>query len=150
MDGIFSYQLIANAVLSLHVALVAFVVGGLVLVISGNLLAWRWVNSFWFRLSHLVAIATVAAESWFGVLCPLTTLEMWLRAKAKSPTYAGTFIEHWLQFVLYYQAPSWVFTASYSLFGLAVAAAWWHFPPRRNPRRNRAREDSAPATLQGR
>ena len=72
----------------------------------------------------MAAIAIVVAESWFVVICPLTSFEMWLRAKAGETTYAGSFVEHWLQRVLYYEAPPWVFTVAYSLFGLLVAASW--------------------------
>ena len=128
------YQLLANVVLTLHVAIVAFVVGGLVLIIVGNLRAWRWVNALWFRLAHLAAIAVVVAEAWFGVVCPLTSLENWLRVKARTATYTGGFIEYWLQRILFYEAPSWLFTVGYSLFGLVVAATWWYFPPRFNRR----------------
>ena len=67
------YQGLADAVLALHVAIVAFVIAGLILTIAGNLLAWRWVNALWFRLAHLGAIVIVVAESWFGVVCPLTS-----------------------------------------------------------------------------
>jgi hypothetical protein len=126
------WQLLADVVLALHVGVVAFVVGGLLLVVIGNLAGWRWVNRLWFRLAHLGAIVVVVAEAWFGLVCPLTTLEMWLRSRARGgSTYTGSFIEHWLQRLLYYDAPAWVFTLAYSLFGLAVAAAWWYFPPRR-------------------
>jgi polyferredoxin len=124
------YQLLANATLILHVAIVAFVVGGLVLIIAGNLRAWRWVNALWFRIAHLAAIAIIVAEAWFGAVCPLTSLEIWLRAKARTTTYTGSFIEYWLQRILYYEAPSWVFTVGYSLFGLVVVVTWWYFPPR--------------------
>jgi polyferredoxin len=101
-----------------------------VFIIVGNLRAWDWVNALWFRVAHLAAIAIVVAEAWFGAVCPLTSLEMWLRARARATTYAGTFIEHWLQRILYYQAPVWVFTLGYTLFGLIVVATWWYFPPR--------------------
>jgi hypothetical protein len=129
VQAAFPYWLLANAVLVLHVAIVLFVVGGLLLVVAGNLRAWRWVNAWWFRLLHLAAIAVVAAQAWLGVVCPLTTLEMWLRLQAGADTYSGSFIEHWLQALLFWQGPSWVFTAAYSAFGLAVLAAWWYFPP---------------------
>jgi polyferredoxin len=124
------YQMLADAVLALHVAMVAFVVLGLVFIIAGNLRRWSWVNALWFRLAHLGAIAIVVAQAWLGATCPLTSLEMWLRAKARAGTYSGSFIEHWLQRLLYYEAPAWVFVLGYSLFGMLVAAAWWAFPPR--------------------
>ena len=124
------YQLLANAVLALHVAVVVFIVGGLLFIIVGNLRAWRGVNALWFRAAHLAAIAVVIAEAWLGAICPLTTLEMWLRAEARSTTYAGSFIEHWLEHILYYAASAWVFALGYSLFGLAVLATWWYFPPK--------------------
>ena len=123
------YQVLADLVLALHVAVVAFVIGGLVFIIIGNLNNWRWVNAWWFRLAHLGAIAVVVAEVWLGVTCPLTTFEMRLREKAHATTYHGSFIEHWLQRILYYDAPSWVFVLGYSLFGLIVVATWWYFPP---------------------
>lgn len=124
-----SYRLLADTVLALHVAIVVFVVAGLVLVVGGNLRHWHWVNKPGFRLAHLAAIGVVVTQAWVGASCPLTTFEMWLRAKARAPTYSGSFIEHWLQRVLYYDAPPWVFVAGYSLFGLLVLAAWWYFPP---------------------
>jgi len=129
--GTVPYQLFADLVLSLHVAIVAFVIGGLVVVLVGNLIRWQWVNRLWFRLAHLGAIAIIVAETWFGLVCPLTTLEMWLRRKAGETTYGGSFVQHWLQSILYYNAPPWVFTVAYSLFGLAVVATWWFFPPTR-------------------
>jgi hypothetical protein len=128
------YQLLADAVLALHVAIVVFVIAGLVLVIVGNVSKWQWVNWVWFRLAHLGAIAIVAAQSWFGLICPLTTLEMWLREKAGEETYSGSFIEHWLQRLLYYDAPPWVFIAAYTAFGLVVLSTWWFFPPKRKLR----------------
>lgn len=127
-----AYALFADAVLSLHVLTVAFIVGGLLAIVIGNVRGWRWVNAWWFRLLHLAAIALVAAQSWLGVACPLTTFEMWLRAQAGLKTYSDSFIGHWLQRILYFDAPTWVFTLVYSLFGLVVAATWFRFPPRRS------------------
>ena len=131
MIGTHGYRLLAEAVLILHLGVVAFIVGGLVLIVAGNLRGWRWVNGLGFRVAHLTAIGVVVAEAWFGAVCPLTTLEMWLRAEGASPTYSGSFVEHWLQSLLYVAAPPWAFVLAYSLFGLVVAATWWYFPPER-------------------
>jgi hypothetical protein len=120
---------LANAVLVLHVALVVFVVGGLVAVIAGNVAGWPWVNRLAFRIAHAAAIAVVAAEAWFGLTCPLTSLEMALRERAGAPTYGGGFVEHWLHRLLYWDAPAWVFVALYTVFAVLVAATWWYFPP---------------------
>jgi len=125
------YQLLADVVLATHFAIVAFVVGGLVLVVVGNLKGWRFVNGWRFRGAHLAAIAVVVAQAWFGIVCPLTTLESWLRVQAGEAAYEASFIEHWLTRILFYEAPAWVFTAAYTSFGLAVVAAWWRFPPGR-------------------
>ena len=124
------YQLLADVVLALHFALVVFVVGGLLLVVGGNVLRWRWVNNLWFRLAHLAAIGVVVAQAWLGQVCPLTTLESWLRVQAGSPSYSKSFIEHWVQRILFYEAPFWVFALAYTVFASLVIAAWWYFPPR--------------------
>lgn len=121
---------LANGVLLLHVFFVAFVVFGLALIYLGYWLNWRWVYNRWFRLAHLAAIAVVVAQSWLGVICPLTILEMKLRASAGLATYSGSFIQHWLQSLLYYSAPVWVFVVVYSLFGSLVALSWWLLRPR--------------------
>ena len=124
------YQLLADLVLSLHFAIVLFVVGGLAVIVFGSRRGWRIAGALWFRLVHLAAIAVVVAQAWLGVVCPLTTLEMWLRMKARDSTYSGSFIEHWVHRLMYFDAPPWVFATAYSLFGLAVLAAWWYFPPK--------------------
>jgi hypothetical protein len=135
MDTSLGYRLLADLVLTLHVGVVLFVVGGLVAIVVGNLLRrWQWVNARAFRIAHLLAIGIVALQAWLGVVCPLTTWEMKLRAAANADVYAGSFVAHWLQRLLYWDAPPWLFTLAYTLFALAVAAAWWTFPPgRRRP-----------------
>lgn len=124
------YLLAADALLVTHVLFVAFVVFGLLLILIGKVLSWSWVRNPRFRLNHLIAIGIVVLQSWFGMICPLTTWEMALRAKAGDTVYAGTFISHWLDKLLYYQAPAWVFVLAYTAFGLAVLASWFWVRPR--------------------
>ena len=80
---------------------------------------------------HLAALAIVVAQSWLGILCPLTTLEMWLRVKAENDHYDGSFIQYWLQHFLYYDLPEWIFVVVYTGFGLLVVATWVIFPPQK-------------------
>ena len=80
MEGL--YQFLADAVLVLHSVIVAFIIIGLVLIVLGGLLRWRWITNPWFRATHLIGIAIVVAQAWLGRLCPLTILEAWLRQQA--------------------------------------------------------------------
>ncbi len=123
------YQSLADAVLALHMLIVLFIVFGLILVLLGGFLNWRWILNRWFRIGHLLAIGVVVAQAWLGMLCPLTMLEMWLRQQAGSETYQESFIQYWLQQLLYYDLPLWVFAIAYTVFGLLVIVAWLKFPP---------------------
>ena len=127
----FWYLLAADALLFSHVMFVAFVVFGLALILIGKVMGWLWVRNLWFRLAHLAAIAVVVLQSWAGVICPLTTWEMALRERAGSATYPGSFVSHWLEVLLYYQAPAWVFAVCYTVFGALVVASWFWVRPRR-------------------
>ncbi len=124
------YRLAADLLLILHVAFVAFVVVGLVLILAGGVRGWAWVRNPWFRVVHLAAIGFVVLQAWLGRVCPLTTWEMALRAQAGDATYAGSFIAFWLGEVLYYDAPMWVFGLVYTVFGALVVVGWFRVPPR--------------------
>jgi polyferredoxin len=136
------YLLLADLVLFIHFAIVVFVVGGLVIIFAGNWCSWHWVNGWWFRLCHLSAIAVIVAQAWLGKLCPLTTLESWLRVRGGEVGYTDSFISHWLRNIIYYEAPLWVFTLIYTLLALLVLAAWWLFPPTRHKHGHQSVEGS--------
>jgi hypothetical protein len=130
VDDSTSFGLAADAILLVHALFVAFVVLGLLAIFIGYAAGWSWVRNRWFRLLHLAAIAVVVIQAWLGRLCPLTLLEMELRRKAGDVDYPGSFIAHWVEAVLYYDAPGWVFVAAYTVFGTAVAASWYWLRPR--------------------
>ena len=123
------YLLAADLLLFTHALFVAFVIFGLLFVFAGKLLSWNWVRNRWFRLLHLIAIGVVVLQSWLGIICPLTTWEMALREKAGDAVYPGTFISHWIETILYFSAPAWVFVLCYSAFGLLVVVAWFWVRP---------------------
>lgn len=125
------YRLAADAVVVAHLVYVAFVTLGLLLTLIGRLRHWQWVHNPWFRCIHLLTIAVVVLEAWFGIECPLTTLETSLRHHAGQVHYQGDFLGHWAHECLFVEADGWVFTLAYSLFGLMVIAALWLVPIRR-------------------
>lgn len=130
MDSSFFYLLAADVILFLHMFIIVFNVFGLILIFIGYALKWSWVRNPWFRFVHIAAISMVVVQSWIGVACPFTTLEMVLRSKAGEAVYTGTFISHWLESFLYYQASPWVFVIIYTAFGALVVVSWFMVHPR--------------------
>jgi len=122
--------MLADAIVVIHLSIVLFVVTGVPLVYLGAARRWAWVRSWRWRLLHLIAIAVIAAESLFGIVCPLTVWEDRLRGEQISTG----FIERWIDRILFYDAPTWVFTAAYIAFAALVAITWVAVPPTKGPR----------------
>ena len=118
-------SLLADIVLIVHFAFVAFVVGGLALVWIGAAAGWRWVRNFWFRVAHLAAIVFVAGEALAGIWCPLTVWEAALRGVQAEKS----FVAGWIHRLMFYDFPERVFTVAYILFALAVATTWFFVRP---------------------
>lgn len=119
----------ADLILVLHAGIVVFVVLGQLAVAIGGPRGWRWVRAPLFRLAHLATIAVVVAQAWLGRLCPLTIWEHELRLAAGQQGLDGSFIQHWVGRLLYFDLPLWVFALIYTAFALWVVYAWWRWPP---------------------
>jgi SAM-dependent methyltransferase len=126
-----SYGLLADGLGLLHAAFVVFVTGGLAAILLGWRLGWRWTENLPFRVAHLAAIAVVVLQTWLGQLCPLTLWENRLRQLARQDGVGESFIAYWLDRLLYWQLPSWVFFAAYTIFGALVLATFVWYPPKR-------------------
>jgi hypothetical protein len=85
------YLALADAVLVLHLAFILFVVLGAFLVLRRRSLMWL----------HLPAVIWGALIEFAGWICPLTPLEIWLRAQGGDRGYSGGFIEHYLGALIY-------------------------------------------------
>ena len=116
----------ADLLLALHFGFVAFVVGGLAIILVGAWRGWQWILNPYFRYTHLAAIAFVAAEALLGIACPLTIWEDRLRGAATEQS----FMERWIGRALYYDFPAWIFTLAYVSFAALVAYVLWRIPPR--------------------
>src|SRR5208282_2172833 len=122
--------MLADTVLVVHLAIVLFITGGLPLIYLGAAFGWTWVRDWRWRALHLGAIGFVAAESLAGIVCPLT---VWEDALRDQRSRVG-FIERWVDQIMYYDFPTWVFTMAYAGFAALVALTWVAVPPTR-PRR---------------
>ncbi len=85
------YQWLADLVVVLHAAFVAFVV-------LGGLAVMRWPRLAW---AHIPAAAWGVVIEFMGWTCPLTPLENAWRARAAGAGYQGGFVEHYLLGALY-------------------------------------------------
>lgn len=117
--------ILADIVLVIHLLFVIFVVLGFGLILVGHWAGWNWIKNRIFRTVHLIAIAVVVLQGWFGRLCPLTIWENQLREIAGESSYSQTFVGYWVQKIIFYQAEPWVFTTIYTVFGFLVLVCWW-------------------------
>lgn len=124
------YDALADLVVTIHAAYIAFVVLGFMAIVLGNAIGWRWVRNLYFRMAHLVAILLVCLEALIGVSCPLTTLENRLRVLGMGRPYSGAFVGHLLDQLVFYNFPQWLFTMVYLSFGALVLLAFILVPPR--------------------
>jgi len=122
---------LADAILILHMGIVAFVVLGTVLILVGGWRRWHWVRGFKWRVAHLLLMGFVVLQTWLGELCPLTVWEQALRRRSGQVVYDASFIEHWLSRLIFFEAPWWVFVTAYTGFAALVLVAWFKVPPQR-------------------
>lgn len=124
------YRILADFVVTLHLTYVLFVLVGLLLILLGIPMKWKWVRNFWFRVTHLTMIGIVVVEALLSITCPLTTLENYLRTQAGESVRSGSFIGKLAHDLLFYQLPPNFFTPLYCAFGAAVVLAFALAPPR--------------------
>ena len=126
-----TYKLLADIVLVIHFAFVAFVVVGLLIIWLGFFLRWRFVRNFYFRAAHILSMAVVLLESIFGVVCPLTEWEIQLRELGDQVAYGGqTFIQYWVHKVMFFQWEETTFEIIYFCFFTALVLSFVFVRPK--------------------
>jgi hypothetical protein len=126
------YGYLADLVVATHVAYIAYVLGGQVLIVLAAPMKWQWARNPWFRFTHLAAIAIVAYEAIYSIRCPLTVWEEKLRALAGqefngSETFMGRLL-HDLMFIE--NQPEIFFTTMYIAMLVIVVQGLIMYPPR--------------------
>jgi len=104
------YSLFADIVVGIHFLWILFLIFG---AIPGS-------RFMWVRILHICSLifsVTLQLNNW---ICPLTHLEVWLRARS-GWIYSGGFIRHYVEKLVYLEAPHWV-TFAGTLVVIAVTA----------------------------
>lgn len=129
---------LADLILIVHLAIVAYAVLLPPLVLVGGWRRWHWVRRPGLRLVHLGLIVFVATQALIGELCPLTIWEHELRVAAGQSGYGDQgLIADLLHRLLFKRWPPEVFTAVYISYAALVLASFVAVPPVR-PRSTRS------------
>ena len=121
-------QALADALLALHLGIVAFNLAMPPTILLGAWRGWAWGRARWLRLLHLGSMAVVALQAALGDLCFLTLWESALRRQAGDAGYGESFIETWLANLLYVDVPLAVLVPIYFGWAALSLALWWLVP----------------------
>jgi len=102
---------LADVILALHLAYLAFIP-------VGGFLAIRWPRLIW---PHLIAVAIGLVSITVKFDCPLTTWEQWLRRKGGQRAYTDGFVDHYLTGRIYPHGYAW---AVQVIFAACVVASY--------------------------
>lgn len=125
--------MLAEFILAIHLIVIAFNVLGLVIVPLGGLLGWRIVRVAWLRLLHLALLAIVVGQALAGRACILTIWQDELTGQSNVPS---PMIMKFIDGLIYWNLPLWVFTVIYAaafLYVVALVALVPFWGPRHRP-----------------
>ncbi len=109
---------LAEGILALHFAVIAFNLFGLVAIPLGARRGWPWVRSPLWRWLHVASLAVVALQAIAGRACFLT---VWQDALAGRPE-GEPLIMRFVNSLIFWPLPPWVFTAFYvAMFAYTLA-----------------------------
>ena len=109
------YKILADIVVLIHFLWILFLAFG----------AFPGVRNEAVKIFHISGLVFACVIQIFGWYCPLTHLEVWLRAKHDpSLAYAGSFIIHYVERLIYLEISSWLI---FSLTLLLVGFNAWFY-----------------------
>ena len=118
---------LADLVVAVHFAVVAFVLGGAIMILIGGLRAWSWVRGPVFRLIHFGVVLVVALQQ---ELCFLTVWELELRERAGKGIEEASFVGRLLHDWLFVEVELATLQQIYIAFGVLVLLGLFAVPPR--------------------
>jgi hypothetical protein len=106
------YKILADMVVLIHFLWILFLIFG----------AFPGAGNKAVKILHISGLVFAFVSQVFGWYCPLTHLEVWLRAKHDpSLAYAGSFIIHYVEGLIYIENSAWlIFSLTLLLIGFNV------------------------------
>ncbi len=123
------YADFASIVSVFHTAYTLFIIIGFILIWAGYFAKWKWVRNYVFRLIHLAMMGFVGFEAVFNIECPLTWAEYRLLTLARIKHGSMPFIAGFVDKVLFYNFPVWLFNLIYFSFTILLIATWFIVRP---------------------
>lgn len=121
---------LAYLVLAVHFAIISFNVLGLIAIPVGAWLGWSFVRAPVWRVLHVLSWGVVALQAATGRDCFLTDWQFELAGGQGNPE---PLIARWVNSVIYWPLPLWVFALLYAAAFSLVLALMWLVPPATNP-----------------
>ncbi|MGH7023718.1 MAG: DUF2784 domain-containing protein [Caulobacteraceae bacterium] len=116
---------LAEGVLAIHLAVIAFNIFGLIVIPLGAWRRWRFVRAPPWRWLHVASLGVVAVQALAGRACFLT---LWqsalLGSRAREPLIMRT-----VNSVIFWPLPAWVFVVIYVAAFAWTLALLWIVPP---------------------
>lgn len=113
-------------ILAIHLGVIAFNLFGLVAVPLGAWRGWRFVRGPWWRCLHILSLVVVAGQAVAGRACFLT---LWQDALSGTGTSGTPLIARWINGVLFWPLPLWLFAILYVAILAYAVALLWLVPP---------------------
>jgi hypothetical protein len=82
-------EFIADLLMLAHAAYSLFVVLGLMMILLGMVLGWRWSRNRYFCIAHLAATTFLMVRVWTSLACPFSTAENAFRSRITVPCPLG-------------------------------------------------------------
>lgn len=114
-------------ILAIHFAIIAFNVVGLIAIPLGALFGWPFVRERTWRILHVLSWGVVALQAAAGRACFLTDWQYELAGGEENP---APLIARWVNAVIYWPLPLWVFAMLYAAIFATVLVLFWAVPTR--------------------
>jgi hypothetical protein len=121
--------ILAHAILFVHLGIIVFNVAGLVAIPLGAWAEWRFVRLRWLRVLHLMSWGVVALQAASGRACFLTIWQNALENRGAEAATTPPMIVSWVNSLVYWPLPLWVFTLIYLALTAYAVLLWWLVRP---------------------